>query len=64
MRLWERLQPADPEHIAHLEATAAEELQLGFVEGPFQDEEAVTAHLGSSGLVCGAPLCLGAGGRV
>ena len=40
--------PADPEHIAHLEATAAEELQLGFVEGPFQDEEAVTAHLGRS----------------
>ena len=41
-----RVHQADPEHIEHLEATAIEELELGFVEGPFFSEEEVTAYLG------------------
>ena len=47
---------ANPEHIAHMEATAAEESQLGFVEGPCLNEEAVTARLGRSDGVCCADL--------
>ena len=36
----------DPSHVEHLEATALEELQLGFMEGPFNSEAEVSAHLG------------------
>ena len=37
---------ADPSHIEHLESTALEELELGFVEGPFTSEQEVSNHLG------------------
>ena len=40
--------PANPEHIDRLETTAAEELQLESVDGPFLNEGAVTARLGRS----------------
>ena len=33
---------ADPTHVEPLEITAAEELQLGFLEGPFNTEAEVT----------------------
>lgn len=36
----------DPKHIEHLEETAEEELQAGFVEGPFTSEGQVTAYFG------------------
>lgn len=36
----------DPEHAAHLEETALEELELGFLEGPFASEDEVTGYLG------------------
>ena len=38
--------PADPTHVEHLEITAAEELQLGCLEGPFNTEAEVTDYLG------------------
>ena len=38
--------PADAEHTQHLEQTAMEELELGFLEGPFETEEQVTAYFG------------------
>ena len=41
-----RATPADPAHVKHLEETAAEELSLGFLEGPFLTEDAVSAYLG------------------
>ena len=50
--LWRRramvgkVQKSDPSHIEHLEATAADELDRGFVEGPFDSEAEVTKHLG------------------
>ena len=34
------------DHVSHLEQTAAEEVDLGFVEGPFHSEEQVTAYFG------------------
>ena len=37
---------SDPVHIEHLEATATEELKLGFMEGPFFSENEVTQYLG------------------
>ena len=37
---------ADPKHIDHLESTASEELELGFMEGPFFSEDEVTQYLG------------------
>ena len=36
----------DPSHIEHLEQTAAEELEMGFVEGPFASEQEVTDYFG------------------
>ena len=36
----------DPTHIEHLEATATEELELGFMEGPFFSESEVSNYLG------------------
>ena len=41
-----RSMQADPTHVEHLETTAAEELQLGFLEGPFSTETEVTNYLG------------------
>eukprot|EP00435_Cladocopium_sp_Y103_P010287 s5853_g2.t1 len=46
--LGKRPQVADPEHIAHLETTAAEELDAGFLEGPFFSEAEVTEYFGHS----------------
>eukprot|EP00435_Cladocopium_sp_Y103_P044145 s2882_g12.t1 len=43
-----RVATADMAHIEHLEETAKEELQLGFLEGPFSTEAEVTSHLGRS----------------
>ena len=43
-----RVGTSDPAHVAHLEETALEELQLGFLEGPFESEAMVTAYLGRS----------------
>ena len=43
-----RVGTSDPAHIAHLEETAKEELLMGFLEGPFQTEAEVSAHLGRS----------------
>ena len=37
---------AGPSHVEHLESTALEELQMGFMEGPFFKEAEVTEHLG------------------
>ena len=37
---------SDPAHVEHLEMTAEEELQAGFMEGPFCSEAEVTQHLG------------------
>eukprot|EP00435_Cladocopium_sp_Y103_P045522 s1078_g13.t1 len=37
---------SDPDHVAHLETTAQEELDLGFLEGPFDSEEAVSRYFG------------------
>ncbi|CAJ1348769.1 unnamed protein product [Effrenium voratum] len=36
----------DPSHVDHLEETAGEELQAGFLEGPFKSEHAVTEFFG------------------
>ena len=36
----------DPSHVDHLEETAGEELQAGFLEGPFKSERAVTEFFG------------------
>eukprot|EP00435_Cladocopium_sp_Y103_P003437 s3690_g1.t1 len=36
----------DPEHVAHLETTAAEELEAGFLEGPFSSEAEVSEYFG------------------
>eukprot|EP00435_Cladocopium_sp_Y103_P002961 s2428_g1.t1 len=36
----------DPKHVEHLEETAAEELKLGFIEGPFETESEVSAYFG------------------
>ena len=41
-----RSMQADPTHVEHLETTAAEELQLGFLEGPFSTETEVTNYVG------------------
>eukprot|EP00435_Cladocopium_sp_Y103_P068938 s291_g32.t1 len=41
-----RLAASDPAHVEHLEETAREELGMGFLEGCFESEAAVTAHLG------------------
>eukprot|EP00435_Cladocopium_sp_Y103_P018449 s3915_g4.t1 len=41
-----RVAASDPAHVEHLEETAREELGMGFLEGPFESEAAVTAHLG------------------
>ena len=41
-----RTTKADPAHIEHLETTAAEELQAGFLDGPFHSESEVTSYLG------------------
>eukprot|EP00435_Cladocopium_sp_Y103_P049944 s2858_g15.t1 len=41
-----RMAMSDKAHIEHLEETAKEELQLGFLEGPFFSEAEVSAHLG------------------
>eukprot|EP00435_Cladocopium_sp_Y103_P025636 s2471_g6.t1 len=38
----------DPKHVEHLEETAAEELKLGFIEGPFETESEVSAYFGHS----------------
>ena len=38
--------PTGPTHVEHLGITAAEELQLGFLEGPFNTEAEVTNYLG------------------
>ena len=43
-----RVPKVDPSHIEYLESTAVEELQLGFMEGPFHSELEVTNHLGRS----------------
>ena len=43
-----RVHQSDPAHVDHLETTALEELQLGFLEGPFSTEAEVTSHLGRS----------------
>ena len=37
---------ADLSHVEHLQLTAIEELQMGFVEGPFHSGAEVSAHLG------------------
>ena len=37
-----------PAHVEHLEQTAQEELDMGFMEGPFVSEREVTEHLGHS----------------
>ena len=39
---------ANPDHVEHLEATCAEEVEMGFLEGPFYTEEAVSEALGRS----------------
>lgn len=36
----------DPSHVEHLEETALEELELGFMEGPFRSEQEVTDYFG------------------
>ena len=41
-----KINKTDPTHVEHLETTALEELQLGFMEGPFFSETEVSAHLG------------------
>ena len=41
-----KVHQSDPSHIEHLESTALEELELGFVEGPFTSEQEVSNHLG------------------
>ena len=41
-----RTHTCDPAHVKHLLETTEEELQLGFLEGPFFDEEQVTEFLG------------------
>lgn len=41
-----KVNKTDPKHVEHLESTALEELQLGFMEGPFNSEAEVSAHLG------------------
>ena len=41
-----RTHTCDPAHVKHLLETTEEELQLGFIEGPFFDEEQVTEFLG------------------
>ena len=38
----------DPSHLDHLGATAAEEVELGSLEGPIVSEEEVSEHLGCS----------------
>eukprot|EP00435_Cladocopium_sp_Y103_P008852 s4108_g2.t1 len=38
----------DPKHVAHLEETAAEELSMGFLEGPFKTEAEVSSYFGHS----------------
>ena len=47
---------SDPVHVAHLEETALEELQLGFLEGSFESEVMVTATW-EKRLVCGPKIC-------
>ena len=37
---------SNPDHTKHLEETAEEEIQMGFVEGPFSSEQEVTKFLG------------------
>ena len=37
---------SDPQHVDHLEQTAAEELELGFVEGPFTSEADLDKYFG------------------
>ena len=41
-----RVNKTDPSHVEHLETTALEELQLGFIEGPLCSGAEVTARLG------------------
>ena len=41
-----RKHESDPEHIDHLIETTTEELDLGFMEGPFATEAAVSEYLG------------------
>ena len=68
--LWRRramvgkVQKSDPSHIEHLEATAADELDRGFVEGPFGSEAEVTKHLGRDDWCVVRRFVLVQGGRV
>ena len=39
---------SDPQHVDHLEQTAAEELELGFLEGPFSSEAELDQYFGHS----------------
>ena len=41
-----RLEANDPAHTRHLEETALEELDMGFIEGPFFSESAVSDYFG------------------
>ena len=41
-----RLETSDPAHTRHLEETALEELDMGFIEGPFFSEGAVSDYFG------------------
>ena len=43
-----KFQQKDPLHAAHLEETATEELDMGFLEGPFRSEAEVSAYFGHS----------------
>eukprot|EP00435_Cladocopium_sp_Y103_P007154 s804_g2.t1 len=38
----------DLQHVQHLEETAAEEVQMGFIEGPFSSESEVSEYFGHS----------------
>ena len=46
--LGKRSAHSDPQHIDHLEQTAAEELDMGFLEGPFLSEAELDAYFGHS----------------
>ena len=49
-----RVHQSDPAQVDHLDTTALEGIQLGFLEGPFSTEAGATNHLGRSGwcVVC------------
>ena len=44
--LGKRGSQSDPQHVAHLQETADEELKLGFLEGPFHSESELDEYVG------------------